>query len=846
MIPRKSLSTSHFYKIYKNRHCYIVSVPTLHLFLSQPTLTFLCTNRRFHFLVFIMFSIKKLYLLVAFHQTASGMTPDAGVSRFRTESLASLAKLSRTESGDMWLTKQADLIIGAIEQNTLNLTPEQRISCIQAMHEMIRSFLVTAGDRPDSHMHRMATILQAARRDRDTHPAQFSHELLITNIALRFLNDIGVDILDDFPGLIPDPQRQATIRRIVRVMQAMGYTFNYESRIGFCADTAELFFGIVTKSTPELTAFADHLEVSFKGMNALTLQSGLTVKWSYGPMALTTFYCIPALSDVPFETRLVNMERLSGFVGDQVADTMSQLAATLLSDAHMAEYSAQLRKIRYDLPSLVALGAMNGPGSLHSAALATLARFVQIRMREHSVLDATGFSLPGSSQERMEDLVHAVQSNQDIEQSIAIAESLIADANHGDGLALINANPAPFIPANVAQIPATSAVLVRIRNSLALWSIAPSSRMQTWLPNITAEVLLENELSPSQLSWLDNYLDPMTLTREYWVETACQFRRFLNVGIFDHEDIPIRDEALRERLVPLAKKLCSNLLYSMGDLERDDELLRLVIKQFRSADNLAAVPDEIFEYMHAYKEFQADPNFAAGNAAVGFVPHELLNAYGNMRTEGRGFREFIKYKSGLYVNRALRGSKLPLVIRAKVASHGRPWKEFEPLIQRFDRVYRTHGTKILMNLRYFEVSHALYSNLNVDSSLVLGIAHRVFARAFASLTVLGFLGDDVPASAMPLKDAVLEFLGAYVAFVEKVSQIPDGELDAYLKQRIQEAISAIRQLDKTIYYLADEGHTAARARNFEDVIAQVTERSRQLVDDIIPSIAIYVPTVAMA
>ena len=778
-----------------------------------------------------MFSIKKLFVLIALHHTAAGVTPTARVSQVRSDSFASLVNLSRKDPGDMWLTKQADLILTAIEHNTVDLTPEQRISCIQAMHNMIGTILETVENRPDVHIHRMATILEAARGDRDAHPAQFSHELLIANIALRFLDEVGMDILGTFPGLVPDPTRQKAIGRILRVMHAMGYSFNQESQIGQCSDLTALFFDVLTKSTTELVSYADHLQIAFEGMNALTLESGLTVKWSYGPMALSMFYCIPALSEVPTETRLTNMGALSGLVGDEEADILSQRWALILRDLHMTEFTLELMQFRPELASAIALSAIRGAESLESAALNTVSDFYQLIVRRPEVMEVDHMM---SIRARLEiaDLVHSIQSAQNIQPKMNILQARINAAAVVDNEAPGVPIPALVTPASLAQIPATSGVLVRIRNSLSLWINTPGSHTETWLTSITGDLLVHNAFSANQLVWLDNFLDKKILSKDPWIETACYYRRFLGIGIFDHADIPITNPNYRERLVPRAKKLCSNLLYTTGVRDRDEFLTRQVFHEF-TMGNLETVSDEMFQYTLAYKEFQADPDWFAGNAAVGFLPNELLNAYLNPDEEGTGFREFLGYQSALYGERALRRSNFPLEIRARIAAHARPWKEFEPLIKRFDEVYRTHGTKILINLRDFTAPSIPAEDLNLNSKTVIGRAHRIFSRAFRSLTVLGFLGDNVPVPVLRLKPAVLRFLEAYVAFLERVSQVEITSNQDHIawKSIMNAAIDEILGVDRKLWNVATEGHAASGRTSmseYRDLIAHVVDSTRLL------------------
>lgn len=760
-----------------------------------------------------MVSITRLFVILALHQSASAAAPDANVAHARNEAFASLVSISRRQSGDMWLTKQTDLILTAIEHDTLNLTPDQRISCIRAMHDMIANILQTVEARPDIHIHRMATILEAARLDRDNHPAQFSHELLITNIALRFLNDVGMDILSTFPGLIPDPQRQSAIGRIVTVMQAMGFTFNHEERIGFCADTTALFFSILTRSSEELVAYANNLQVAFDGMNALTLQSGVAVKWTYAPIAMTMFYCIPSLSSVPFDTRLQNMELLSGFVGGHETDVLSQDWAVVMRNFHSAGFAYEARLLRLEIVNALAVKVSMGAGSQESEALETVRDYLELVVRRPRVFARDSIR----AKIQIEELLRSIQDGAELPQNRAFLQARITQAVTPVDEAAAVPIPPMIVPASVAAIPATSAVLVRIRNSLTIIENTVGGYRTQWLLSVTSELILQNTLSASKLAWLDNYLETRIWNQDSWTETACLYSQYLGVKVLiDHPHLP-RAGVPRDRFIPLAKKLCSNLIYSMGATSRHEFFTRHVTGKFTTSSNPEDFFDDFFEFTLAYKEFQADPDWEAGNAAIGFVPSELLTVYHRPTADSRGFGEFLRLESSLYARRALRGSDFPLEVRAKIASHARPWKMFEPLIKRFEQVYRTYGTKILIDMRNYETPYMQYQDLNMDSRNLLGRAQRIFARAFRALTVLGFLGEEVPAAILPLKGTSLRFIGAYVEFLEELGQVEIRDLEHYTawKKIMQKALSKIWEFDNGLWDVASEGHAVENRSQVE-------------------------------
>ena len=739
-----------------------------------------------------MFSIKKYFVLLALHQTASGMIADSQVSEVRIAASAALFKLSRKESGDMWLKKQADLILRGIEQNTFDLTPEQRISCIQAMHEMIKSILESANAIPDIYIHRIATILQAARHDRDTHPAQFSHELLITNIALRFLDEVGMEILVSFPGLVPDPRRQAAIARVVAVMQAMGYSFNLKSLIGHCHDIAVMIFNMLTKSTSELVAYADHLQLALAGMNALTVRTGRNVKWSYAPMALAMFYCVPALSNVSTETRLANMRTLSNFVGDAGTDSVSLEWASILQNMHIPTSRSSIMVLRRELASAVAMSAMGGPGSVESGAIAILTQACELLVQNPD-LSSKILDLVIHEKFNFVSLIRKIQNNEDIQRVTAMLQAILNSRSIAGNAAISIPTPLLITPPSVARIPATTGALVRIRNSLTVWSNAPSSHMETWLPSITGDILLKNDFSASQLNWLDNFLDSKIMRSDSWLETACQYRRFMRIGIIDHPDSPIMREPSSHRYSALAKKLCSNLLFISGVRSVDDDVIREVIRTFESSTELEVVSDQIFQYTLAYKEFQADPNWDSGDTVVDFVPKSLLFVTGDSEAAGWRLREFLRYGPRLYLRRASVGPTFSLEIRDRFAEYARPWADFEPVLRQFGRLYRAQGTIILMKLRDFEPGDSLCNNLNLKSGSVIGSSDELFSGAFRTLSGFGLFGSGIPAELIPVKRAVFRFLEAYVAFVEKVAEleIGDPQQRATWRRIVEEAICNI-------------------------------------------------------
>ena len=210
-----------------------------------------------------------------------------------------------------------------------------------------------------------ASIIEDAMADQKSHPEFVSDDWLVANVAMRFMKQTGLDILAEYPDLISSSERREAIRKILTVMDAMGYSFSDDEQIGMCGSGMELFDKILAQSTEELVEYSALLTAAYEGMEALTASAGIDVRYSYSPMGLLHFYCVPALSPKQYESRLDNMRAVAMKAG---SDSLALHWAPVMGHG-------QADMIKRELPSLLAI-ALNSEGEPLVLGLESIAAFI--------------------------------------------------------------------------------------------------------------------------------------------------------------------------------------------------------------------------------------------------------------------------------------------------------------------------------------------------------------------------------------------------------------------------------------------------------------------------------------
>ena len=597
----------------------------------------------------------------------------------------------------MWLTKQAELVLLRLE-NTAGLTETNFI----AFETLISS---TMKHSSEVRIQEVALLIERVRTQLNLYAEYDSHEFFMVALALRLFNALDMNILERFPGLLISGDRQRILARLVVRLQAHGLIkFEQSLSVGSCKVIGQLLYTILHKDTDELELFTSSLQVAEDGMNKLTRQSGLDVRFTYIPNSLAFIYCATPLLPEDKPARLERLGTIAGHVHNVAYDGISTKWARTLHQAQMItnRYNDEIDIYwkSMDLESrdmrefpLCLMAAQEDP--LASSRINSIEKFLDMYILVDSYLkqnpDLEPIELDGTSLMRHHGYIRNILSsitggvpNGTPLEAAQHLDSMVADLRSGY-LIVAEFTFVPSLP-RILPIPSVYAAQIRIYNTLNVLAVRfPNA--ESYFRAIAGAVHRNPFASNTHYYWLELYLSFMevpslvstaTVGNQWDFAGLCEITRRFGTEVI--QQITNDPEAIR-----LTNHSCSLVRHFAGFpadwLVGNDPWLR----------NFAPF---LSQHWRAMREFQKRP-FGLGESVTGFIPGNLVvGGLYNPKTYKPLISWYYSQNAALGGKAALRGlsiSNIPIPsdIVTRISQMSDPSYLMKPFVDFYEDLYRT-------------------------------------------------------------------------------------------------------------------------------------------------------------